>query len=164
MTTQTRHTAATWLASLKKVVTSALIACGVALSGATAAQADDAATEIDLVYVWTAKPGMAEQLVATYEAVGDVLEASEPGLTTYEISVSETGQQIVIHEAFEDSAAVAFHLSTTAAEYFPKIMEIATPGPFIIWGDVPEDLKAAAYEMNMGAIFTTEWNGFAREE
>ncbi|MDJ0826484.1 MAG: antibiotic biosynthesis monooxygenase family protein [Rhodobacter sp.] len=141
-----------------------LAAATIALSTTTAALAGGHSTEIDLTYVWTAKDGMGEQLVATYAAVGEVLEANEPGLLSYEIAVSETGDQIVIHEVFADAEALAFHLSGTAAQYFPQISQIATPGPFIFRGDVPEELKAAAYQMDMGAIFTGDWIGFDREQ
>ncbi len=151
-----------WMDRAKKVLAAVLAAGGLALVGATGLHAGGNNKEIDLVYVWTAKPGMSAQLVATYQAVGDVLEANEPGLMKYEISVSEKGDQIVIHEVFEDSKALAVHLSGTAAKYFPNISAIANPGPFIFRGNVPEDLKTAAYKMNMGAIFTTSWNGFSR--
>ncbi|MEM6412663.1 MAG: antibiotic biosynthesis monooxygenase [Pseudomonadota bacterium] len=123
----------------------------------------DNGSEIELTYVWTAHEGQEERLVATYGAVGEMLEANEPGLLSYEIAVSETGNQIIIHEVFEDGNALAFHLSETAAQFFPQLVEFATPGPFIFRGDVPEELKAAAYGMNMGAIFTGDWDGFERE-
>lgn len=122
----------------------------------------DTSSEIALTYVWTAHEGQEERLVATYSAVGEILEANEPGLITYGIAISETGNQIVIHEVFEDGNALAFHLSETAAQFFPQLVEFATPGPFIFRGDVPVELKAAAYDMNMGAIFTDEWSGFER--
>ena len=123
----------------------------------------DTDSEIALTYVWTAHAGQEVRLVATYGAVGEILEANEPGLISYEIAVSETGTQIVIHEVFEDGEALAFHLSQTAAQFFPQLVEFATPGPFIFRGDVPEELKAAAYAMNMGAIFTGDWDGFERD-
>ncbi len=123
----------------------------------------DNGSEIALTYVWTAHAGQEERLVATYGAVGEMLVANEPGLMSYEIAVSETGNQIVIHEVFEDGDALAFHLSETAAQFFPQLVEFATPGPFIFRGDVPEELKAAAYGMNMGAIFTGDWDGFKRD-
>ncbi|MGX9355613.1 putative quinol monooxygenase [Roseobacteraceae bacterium S113] len=122
----------------------------------------DTNTEIALTYVWTAHEGQEERLVATYGAVGEVLEANEPGLISYKIAVSETGNQIVIHEVFKDGDALAFHLTETAAQFFPQLVEFATPGPFIFRGDVPEPLKAAAYQMDMGAIFTGDWDGFER--
>lgn len=123
----------------------------------------DTDSEIALTYVWTAHEGQEERLIATYGAVGEILKANEPGLISYEIAVSETGNQIIIHEVFEDGNALAFHLSETAAQFFPQLVEFATPGPFIFRGDVPEELKAAAYQMNMGAIFTSGWNGFERD-
>ena len=122
----------------------------------------DTSSEIALTYVWTAHEGQEERLVATYSAVGEILEANEPGLITYGIAISETGNQIVIHEVFEDGNALAFHLSETAAQFFPQLVEFATPGAFIFRGEVPVELKAAAYDMNMGAIFTGEWSGFER--
>ena len=122
----------------------------------------DSTSEIDLTYVWTAHEGQEARLVATYDAVGDMLEANEPGLLFYEIAVSETGNRIVIHEVFEDGNALAFHLTETASAFFPQLVEFATPGPFIFRGDVPEELRAAAYGMNMGAIFTGAWTGFER--
>ena len=146
-----------------KTAAAATVLAPATLGTAVSAGAEAASKHIDLTYVWTAHPGMEERLVATYEAVGDVLEANEPGLLLYEISVSETGNQIVIREVFEDSNAMAFHLSETAAKFFPQLVEFATPGPFIFRGDVPEELKTAAYSMNMGAIFTTDWSGFTRD-
>ena len=61
----------------------------------------DSGSEIALTYIWTAHEGQEERLVATYGAVGEMLEANEPGLISYEIAVSETGNQIVIHEVLK---------------------------------------------------------------
>lgn len=135
---------------------------GLAFPFAASANDDPPTTRIDLIYVWTAHEGMEAQLIETYNAVGDVLEVGEPGLLTYEISVSESGNQLVIREVFEDNAALAAHLNGTAAQYFPQISQFAAPGPFIFRGNVDEELRAAAYGMNMGAIFTTDWDGFSR--
>ena len=148
---------------MKTAAAAAVLASALTVSGANGVLADSGSTEIGLTYVWTAKAGMGEQLVQTYNAVGSVLEAGEPGLLKYEISVSEKGDQIIIHEVFKDNEALAFHLQGTAAKYFRQISEIATPGPFIFRGDVADELKAAAYGMNMGAIFSTEWKGFERQ-
>jgi quinol monooxygenase YgiN len=135
---------------------------GLAFAVAASASDEPASSQIDLIYVWTAHDGMEEQLIGAYAAVGAALEAGEPGLLTYEISISETGHQLVIREVFENNAALAMHLNGTAAQYFPQISEFATPGPFIFRGQVDEGLRQAAYGMNMGAIFTTDWNGFNR--
>lgn len=144
---------------LKSAALSMLTAAALAV---TAAHAETSSTEIDLTYVWTAHEGQESRLIETYAAVGQVLEANEPGLLLYEISVSKTGNQIVIREVFEDSDALAFHLTETAAQFFPQLVQFANPGPFIFRGEVPEHLKTAAYQMNMGAIFTGDWDGFER--
>ena len=149
--------------NLKAAGLAALIAGAMAISPAMASETGNGSTAIDLTYVWTAHAGKAEQLIATYDAVGEVLNANEPGLLSYEIAVSEKGDQIVIHEVFADADALAHHLNETAAKFFPQIVEFATPGPFIFRGEVPQELKAAAYEMNMGAIFTDQWTGFERD-
>ena len=86
---------------------------------ATSVIAEDTSTRIDLTYVWTAHEGQAERLIAAYTAVGEALEANELGLVLYEMAVSESGDQIVIHEVFEDGNALVFHLSETAAAFVP---------------------------------------------
>ena len=149
---------------LSRTLRGLLIGTVIAGGSTWMASAGETSTKIDLTYVWTANPGMEAQLIATYDAVGDVLETNEPGLLSYEIAVSEQGNQIIIHEVFEDSEALAVHLTGTAAQYFPQISQIATLGPFIFRGPVPEDLKAAAYGMQMGAIFTADWSGFERAD
>ena len=147
---------------MKSLTAAAALTATAMLAAPSAVLADGSESEIGLTYVWTAHPGMEERLVATYEAVGQVLEANEPGLQHYEIAVSENGNQIVIYEVFEDGDALAFHLTETAAKFFPELVTFATPGPFIFRGDVPEELRQAAYQMDMGAIFTGEWSGFTR--
>ena len=67
-----------------------------------------------------------------------------------------------MHDLFKDGAALGTHLSGTAAHHFPKLSEIAVPGPFFFCGDVPEELMQAAQAMNMGAEFGTHAFGFER--
>lgn len=148
--------------ALQSLATASVLAASVLTLAPAASVAGEQDSEIGLTYVWTAHPGMEERLVKTYEAVGEVLEANEPGLLHYEIAVSESGNQIVIYEVFEDGDALAFHLTETAAKFFPELVTFANPGPFIFRGDVPEELRQAAYQMEMGAIFTGEWTGFTR--
>ncbi len=150
-----------WQRTIRQVISLTLVAVAVVFFAGTNAHADG--DEIDLTYVWTAKPGMSAQLAGAYDAVGEALNANEPGLLKYEISIVNGGEKIVIHEVFENSEALAFHLSGVAAKYFPQLVQIATPGPFIFRGSVPEELQQAANKMNIGAIFTSNWKGFTRD-
>ncbi|MCR9193422.1 MAG: hypothetical protein NXH88_01750 [Hyphomonas sp.] len=60
---------------IKSTLAAGLIAAstGFGLAGETS-------TEIALTYVWTAHDGQAERLVETYQEVGEIIEAKEPGL------------------------------------------------------------------------------------
>jgi hypothetical protein len=71
---------------------------------------------------------------------------------------------IIVHDLFKDGNALGFHLMGTAGHHFPKLLEIATLGPFFFCGDVPDELKQAAIGMNMGAEFGIHAFGFDRRE
>ncbi|MEM7415848.1 MAG: antibiotic biosynthesis monooxygenase [Gemmatimonadota bacterium] len=118
--------------------------------------------EITVVYRWTANPGKMDELKAIYEEVLAQMEANEPGTLRMETYVAEDANQIVVHDVFADGDALGYHLGVTAAAHFPKLMEIATPGPFFFCGDVPAELRQAAEGMNMGAVFGTHAFGFVR--
>jgi len=96
--------------------------------------------EISVVYRWTAKPGTLRMDCYFADDVGEV----------------------IIHDVFANGEALGFHLGVTAAAHFPKLAEIAVPGPFFFCGDVPDELRLAAEGMNMGAVFGTHAYGFAR--
>ena len=120
------------------------------------------AQEITVVYRWTAKPGKLDELKAIYEQVRDEMEANEPGTLRMECYFADDSDQVIVHDVFEDGAALGAHLGGTAARHFPKLAEIAVPGPFFFCGDVPAELRQAAEGMNMGAVFGTHAFGFAR--
>ncbi len=119
-------------------------------------------TEITVVYRWTANPGRFDELKSIYEDVFRQMEANEPDALRMECYFAEESNQVIVHDVFKDGAALGLHLGTTAAHHFPKLMEIAVPGPFFFCGDVPAELEAAAEGMNMGAVFGTHAFGFAR--
>lgn len=120
------------------------------------------AQEITVVYRWTAKPGKLDELKAIYGQVGDEMEAGEPGTVRMETYFADDAQQVIVHDVFADAEAMGFHLGVTAAKHFPKLAEIATPGPFFFLGDVPAELRQAAENMDMGAVFGTHAFGFTR--
>lgn len=53
-------------------------------------------------------------------------------------------------------------VSNTAAEHFPQLLAIATPGPIFFLGDVPEGMKQATEQMQLGGEFGTHASGFDR--
>lgn len=120
------------------------------------------ANEITVVYRWTAKPGKLDELKAIYEQVRAEMEANEPGTLRMECYYADDAREVIVHDVFADGEALGFHLGVTAAQHFPKLAEIAVPGPFFFCGDVPEELRKAAEGMNMGAVFGTHAFGFSR--
>ena len=118
--------------------------------------------EITVAYKWTAKPGKGADLKAMYKEVVEEAEASEPGALRFDVYEVQDSEDLIIIDVFRDGTALGQHLGGTAAKYFPKLVELAVPGPFFFCGNVPDELKQAANGMNMGAIFATHTFGFTR--
>lgn len=120
--------------------------------------------EIAVVYKWIAKPGKAEALMNIYRDVEKQMKATEPNALKVECYFDESSNSLIVYDLFKDGAALGQHLGTTAAGHFPSLLEIATPGPFLFCGDVPEELKQAAIGMGLDATFAPRVFGFNRSQ
>ncbi len=120
--------------------------------------------QITVFYKWTAKPGQLDALKTMYKEVYEAMQNNEPDSLKMECYFADEENAIVVHDLFKDGDALGFHLMGTAAHHFPKLLEIAVPGPFFFCGDIPEELKQAAIGMNMGAEFGTHAFGFDRRD
>ncbi len=117
---------------------------------------------ITVVYKWTANPGKLEELISIYAEVTEAMEQNEPGAEAVHCYASEQENALYVRDEFKDAAAVGFHLQTTAAGHFPRLLSIAVPGPFFFLGDVPQELKDATEQMRLGAEFALHTSGFDR--
>ena len=117
---------------------------------------------VTVVYKWTAQPGKLDELASIYADVTNAMHANEPGAEAVHIYVSEDENALYVRDEFQDAGAMGFHLSTTAAQHFPQLLAIATPGPFFFLGDVPEELQQATKQMQLGGEFATHTAGFDR--
>ena len=120
------------------------------------------ANNITVVYKWTANPGKLDELTSIYEQVTEAMKQNEPDAEAVHCYVSEKDNALYVRDEFKDAAALGFHLSTTAAGHFPQLLAIAVPGPFFFHGDVPEEIKQATEQMQLGAEFATHAFGFDR--
>ena len=118
--------------------------------------------EITVVYKWTAQPGKLEALKAIYQQVTDAMQENEPDAKAVHCFASPEENALYVRDEFKDAAALGYHLQSTAAGHFPELLAIATPGPFFFFGDVPDELKQAAEQMQLGAEFSTHTFGFER--
>ena len=117
---------------------------------------------ITVVYKWTAQPGKLDELTSIYTEVTKAMEANEPGAEEVYVHVSEQDNAIYVRDEFRDAEAMGFHLSTTAAAHFPQLLAIATPGPFFFLGEVPDAMKQATEQMQLGGEFARLMAGFTR--
>lgn len=117
---------------------------------------------VTVMYKWTAQEGKLDELTAIYKDVTDAMEQNEPGAEAVHIYVSEQENAVYVRDEFEDAGAMGFHLGTTAAAHFPSLLAIAAPGPFFFLGDVPEEMKQATEQMQLGGEFATHAAGFDR--
>jgi quinol monooxygenase YgiN len=118
--------------------------------------------EITVVYRWTAQPGKANELKAIYKEVEKQMQATEPNALKVDCYFEESTNTLIVYDLFKDGAALGQHLGTTAAGHFPTLLQIAVPGPFLFFGDVPEELKQAAIGMGLDATFAPHIFGFDR--
>lgn len=117
---------------------------------------------ITVVYKWTAKPGQLDALKGIYDGVTEAMQANEPGALEVQIYVSEDENALYVRDIFADAGALGFHLSETAGPHFPSLLEIATPGAFYFFGDVPIEMQQAAKGMGLAAEFAARTVGFKR--
>lgn len=120
-------------------------------------------SQITVVYKWTANPGRIDELEAIYSEVTAAMKQNEPGARAVHCYVSKKDNALYVRDEFDDAGALGFHLSSTAAGHFPQLLAIASPGPFFLFGDVPEELKAATEAMQLGAEFSAHAFGFDRQ-
>lgn len=117
---------------------------------------------ITVVYKWTAKPGKLEELTAIYRGVTEAMKANEPGALAVQVYVSEDENALYVRDEFADANALGFHLSETAGPHFPQLLEVADPGAFYFFGDVPAEMQAAAKAMGLAAEFANHVTGYSR--
>ncbi len=117
---------------------------------------------VTVVYKWTAQPGKLDELTAIYRDVTTAMQENEPGAEQVHVYVSPAENALYVRDEFADAGAVGFHLGTTAAAHFEQLLAIATPGPFFFLGDVPDEMKAATEQMQLGGEFATHAAGFDR--
>ena len=84
---------------------------------------------ITVFYKWTAKPGKFDELKAIYDSVFKEMNENEPGTLAMHYFFDEEQGALIVNDLFADGQALGAHLGGTAAHHFPKLTEIATPGP-----------------------------------
>ena len=117
---------------------------------------------ITVIYKWTANSGQLDALTEIYKGVTDAMQANEPGALAVHVYVSEQENALYVRDEFTDANAMRYHLSETAGPHFPKLLEVAVPGAFYFFGNVPAEVQKAIRDMGLAAEFSSHVAGFNR--
>jgi quinol monooxygenase YgiN len=126
----------------------------------------DQDTAIMVTAKWTCKPGDTshlEDLKYWWQRVGTDAHSIEKGLLRFE-SYQVVGEDaLIIHETFEDSDELKFHLSKgTAAKYKKDIDEIAEPEAYFFRGPVSWTIRTYSKFLHLPATYSSQGSNFTQ--
>jgi quinol monooxygenase YgiN len=115
---------------------------------------------------WTCKPGDAthlEDLKYWWQRVGTDAYSLEKGLLRFEAYQVIGEDALIIHETFENSDELKFHLSKGTAEKYKKdIDEIATPEAYFFRGPVSWTIRTYSKFLHLPATFSSQGSNFTQ--
>jgi quinol monooxygenase YgiN len=115
---------------------------------------------------WTAKPGEAthlEDLKYWWQRVGTDAYSIEKGLLRFEAYQVIGEDALIIHETFQDTDELKFHLSKgTAAKYKKDIDEIAAPEAYFFRGPVSWTIRTYSKFLHLPATYSSQGSHFTQ--
>ena len=126
----------------------------------------DPATTVNVTAKWTAKPGdtsKLDELVHWWQQVGTDAFDLEQGMVRFETYRVVGEDALIIHEVFEDSDELKFHLTKgTADRYKKQIDEIAEPERYFFRGPVSWTIRTYSKFMHLPATYSSRGSHFTR--
>jgi quinol monooxygenase YgiN len=126
----------------------------------------DQDTAIMVTAKWTCKPGDAshlEDLKYWWQRVGTDAYSIEKGLLRFEAYQVIGEDALIIHETFENSDELKFHLSKGTAEKYKKdIDEIATPEAYFFRGPVSWTIRTYSKFLHLPATYSSQGSNFTQ--
>jgi quinol monooxygenase YgiN len=126
----------------------------------------DQKTAINVTAKWTCKPGPAthlEDLKYWWQRVGTDAYSIEKGLLRFEAYQVIGEDALIIHETFENSDELKFHLSKGTAEKYKKdIDEIATPDAYFFRGPVSWTIRTYSKFLHLPATYSSQGSNFTQ--
>jgi quinol monooxygenase YgiN len=115
---------------------------------------------------WACKPGgegTLEELKYWWQRVGIDAHSLEKGLVRFEAYQVEGEDALIIHETFENTDELKFHLSKgTAAKYKKDIDQIATPDCYFFRGPVSWTIRTYSKFLHLPATYSSQGALFAQ--
>ncbi len=127
----------------------------------------DPASAINVTAKWTNKPSDAsklDELIHWWQQVATDAFDLEEGMIRFEAYRVIGEDALIIHEVFEDTKELKFHLSKGTAERYKKdIDEIAEPDRYFFRGPVSWTIRTYSKFMHLPATYSSRGSHFTRE-
>lgn len=122
-------------------------------------------TAVQVTAKWTCKDeGTLEELTYWWQRVGTDAYSMEKGLVRFEVYQVIGENALIIHETFEDSNELQFHLTKGTAEKYKKdIDKIAFPENYFFRGPVSWLIRTYSKFMNLPATYTGQGSHYTQE-
>jgi quinol monooxygenase YgiN len=126
----------------------------------------DPVTAINVTAKWTCKPGdesHLEDLKYWWQRVGTDAYTMEKGLLRFEAYQVIGEDALIIHETFENSDELKFHLTKGTAEKYKKdIDEIAAPEAYFFRGPVSWTIRTYSKFLHLPATYSSQGSNFTQ--
>lgn len=126
----------------------------------------DPARAINVTAKWTAKPGETsklDELIHWWQQVATDAYALEEGMARFEAYRVVGEDALIIHEVFEDSAELKFHLTKGTADRYKKdIDQVAEPERYFFRGPVSWTIRTYSKFMHLPATYSSRGSHFTR--
>jgi len=121
---------------------------------------------IQVTAKWTCKDGESvQELLYWWQRVGTDAYDMEKGLVRYEVYQVIGENALIIHETFENSDELKFHLTKgTAAKYKKEIDAIAAPENYFFRGPVSWTIRTYSKFMNLPATYSSQGSNYIQPE
>jgi len=126
----------------------------------------DPTNAIQVTAKWTCKPGdvsQLEELKHWWQRVGTDAYSMEKGLVRFEVYQVIGEDALIIHETFENSDELKFHLSKGTAEKYKKdIDKIAYPETYFFRGPVSWTIRTYSKFLRLPATYSSQGSHFSQ--
>lgn len=126
----------------------------------------DPASAIQVTAKWTCKTGdisHLDELKYWWQRVGTDAHSMEKGLVRFEVYKVVGEDALIIHETFEDSDELKFHLSKGTAEKYKKdIDKIAYPETYFFRGPVSWTIRTYSKFLRLPATYSSQGSHFVQ--
>jgi hypothetical protein len=119
---------------------------------------------IQVTAKWTCKSeGSLEELIYWWQRVGTDAYDLEKGLVRFEVYQAIGENALIIHETFENSDELKFHLSKGTAEKYKKdIDKVAFPENYFFRGPVSWTIRAYSKFLRLPATYSSQGSHFSQ--